>query len=66
MTAGYFSDTWPTFDRQGDHLYFASNRAVSRPLYEDLGGTTFIYTQTDQLYVVSLEGRSSLTPGSQE
>ncbi len=67
VTGGMFNDSWPTFDRKGDFLYFASNRDFSAPLYEDLG-TTFIYTQTDRLYVVPLRNDvdSPLAPKSDE
>jgi tricorn protease len=53
LTSGMFSDSWPTFDRRGDFLYFASNRRFSSPIYEDLG-TTFVYANTDVLCVVPL------------
>jgi tricorn protease len=53
VTAGMFNDTWPTFDREGKYLYFASNREFSSPVYEDLG-TTWVYVKTDRLYVVPL------------
>ncbi len=53
VTSGMFYDTWPTFDRKGEYLYFASNRRFASPQYEDIG-STFIYTDTDQLVVVPL------------
>ncbi len=53
VTAGMFNDTWPTFDREGKYMYFASMREFSAPMYEDVG-TTWIYTRTDRLYVVPL------------
>ncbi|QOJ03691.1 MAG: PDZ domain-containing protein [Planctomycetia bacterium] len=53
VTSGMFNDWAPTFDRAGDFLYFASNRAWSSPRYEDLG-TTFVYNETALLYVVPL------------
>ncbi len=53
VTAGMFSDTWPTFDRDGDFLYFASLREVSGPIYEDFG-STWVYASTDRLYAVPL------------
>lgn len=67
VTSGMFNDTWPVFDREGKYLYFASQRDVSRPLYEDLG-TTWIYTQTDRLYAVPLtaEVKSPVLPESDE
>lgn len=53
VTSGMFNDTWPTFDRKGDFLYFASNRDFSSPIYEDLG-TTWVYAATDRLYAIPL------------
>ncbi len=53
VTSGMFNDTWPTFDRKGDYLFFASNRHISSPIYEDLGHS-FAYSNTDMLFVVPL------------
>ncbi len=53
VTEGYFNDSWPTFDRAGDYLYFASLREFTEPIYED-NGTTWVYTNTDRLYAVPL------------
>ena len=67
VTSGMFNDTWPTFDRKGDFLYFATNRDFSSPMYEDLG-TTFIYANTDRLIAVPLreDVKSPLAPESDE
>jgi len=67
VTAGYFNDTWPTFDREGKYMYLASNREFSSPLYEDIG-TTWIYANTDRLYVIPLreDVESPLKPKSDE
>lgn len=54
VTSGMFADSWPTFDRAGKFLYFASNRYFKRPTYEDIG-TTFVYNNTDQLLAVPLQ-----------
>ena len=53
VTSGMFSDTWPTFDRKGDYLFFASQRSFTSPIYEDVGAS-FVYTDTDQLFAVPL------------
>ncbi|TWT40342.1 hypothetical protein RAS1_40500 [Phycisphaerae bacterium RAS1] len=56
VTSGVFNDSWPTFDRKGDYLYFSSNRNWTSPLYEDMG-TTFAYANTDVLHVVPLRAK---------
>ncbi|MDX1502183.1 MAG: PDZ domain-containing protein [Thermoanaerobaculia bacterium] len=53
VTGGMFNATWPTFDRDGDHLYFASQQEISEPIYDDLG-TNWIYAHVDRLYAVPL------------
>ncbi len=53
LTSPLFSSQSPTFDRKGDYLYFASNRAIEAPTYSDID-STFAYTGTEQLFVVPL------------
>lgn len=53
LTSGFFNDSSPVFDRKGDYLFFASNRAFNRPKYEDQG-TTFIYSDTAVLLAMPL------------
>ena len=67
VTSGMFADTWPTFDREGKYLYFASNREISSPIYEDYG-STWVYAQTDRLYLVPLssETESPFAPKSDD
>ena len=67
VTGGMFNDTWPTFDRKGDYLYFASNRHFTEPVYEDVGNS-FAYTATDTLVVVPLREKvgSPWAPRSDE
>lgn len=67
VTSDMFNDTWPTFDREGDFLYFSSNRDFGSPVYEDLG-TTWVYAATDKLYAVPLrkDVKSPLAPKSDE
>jgi tricorn protease len=67
VTTDRFNDTWPTFDREGKYLYFASQRDFSSPMYEDLG-TTWIYARTDQLFAVPLkkDTTSPLAPKSDD
>jgi tricorn protease len=54
VTSGRFNDTWPTFDRDGKYLYFASERDFSQPVYDDIG-ENWSYPQTDRLFVVALQ-----------
>ncbi len=53
VTRGMFNDSLPTFDRQGDFLYFASQRDISRPTSSDLG-LTFVYKDTSLLHAIPL------------
>lgn len=53
VTSGMYLDTWPAFDRKGDYLYFASQRDFSAPEFDQVDDT-FVYPETDQLYVVPL------------
>jgi tricorn protease len=53
VTSGVFEDSWPTFDRKGEYLYFATNRRFADPVYEDVG-STFVYSETDELALVPL------------
>ncbi|MCA8981693.1 MAG: PD40 domain-containing protein [Planctomycetes bacterium] len=52
VTSSMFSDSEPTFDREGEYLYYISNR-VFAPAYGDLD-TSFIYANTQTLLVVPL------------
>lgn len=53
LTSGYFNDSSPAFDREGDFLYYQSNRHFANPQYEDIG-TTFIYRGTGVLLALPL------------
>lgn len=53
LTADYFNDNSPVFDKKGDYLFFHSNRYFGSPKYEDLG-TTFIYAGTDVMMAMPL------------
>jgi tricorn protease len=66
VTAGMFDDSWPTFDRRGDYLYFR-RRAHFRPLYGELD-TSFLYAGTEMLCVVPLRADqpSPFAPKSDE
>ncbi len=67
VTSHMFSSSWPTFDRKGDYLFFASNRNFTSPLYEDIG-STFVYADTDMLFLVPLRAEvgSPWAPKSDE
>ena len=53
VTSGMFNETSPVFDKAGDYLYFASTRSFS-PTYEDVGGSTWIYTNSQVLVALPL------------
>lgn len=53
VTTGVFNDSWPTFDREGKYLFFATNRVFSGPIYSEVDNT-WIYGDTDLLAVVPL------------
>ena len=53
LTSGYFNDTSPAFDREGDFLYYQSNRSFKSPSYEDVG-ESFIYENTGVLLALPL------------
>ena len=54
VTSGRFSDSWPTFDREGKFLYFASNRDFSEPTFGDLE-ENWAYDATDRIFAVTLQ-----------
>jgi tricorn protease len=64
VTAGRYADSWPTFDREGKYLFFASMKDFTSPVYEDVG-TTWVYAGTDRLYVVPLR-RDLPSPSHEE
>ena len=53
LTSGMFSDRSPTFDREGDYLYYASARVVTHPIYDNFGNS-FVYNGSHVLLVVPL------------
>lgn len=53
LTSDAFNDSSPTFDRNGDYLFYASSASFSSPIYED-GGPTFVYTGTEVIHAVPL------------
>ncbi|MAB83135.1 MAG: hypothetical protein CMJ24_06830 [Phycisphaerae bacterium] len=52
ITSPMFNDANPSFDRDGDYLYFTSGRTF-RPEYSPVDGT-FIYTAPGNLYALPL------------
>ncbi|KAA3607867.1 MAG: peptidase S41 [Planctomycetota bacterium] len=66
VTRGMFNDRGPVFDRNGDWLFFSSNRNFS-PTYAD-NDTTFIYQSTGSLLAVPLRAdmKSPWAPESDE
>ena len=53
VTDPMFSASSPAFDRAGDWVLFASQRAINDPTYSDLD-TTFIYRDTEVLLMAPL------------
>ncbi len=66
VTSGMFDDSLPTFDRDGDYLYFR-RRAHFEPLYGELD-TTFLYAGTEMVCLVPLRSDepSPFAPESDE
>ena len=54
VTRGQYADTWPTFDREGKYLYFASQRDFGEEIRADYGWS-WVYASTDRLYAVALQ-----------
>jgi tricorn protease len=53
VTSGMFADTWPTFDRDGDFLYYASQKDFSTSTSDD-NYDMWVYHHTDRLHAVPL------------
>ena len=53
VTSGMFNDTWPAFDRDGDYIYYASQKDFSSFTSDD-NYDTWVYDQTDRLLAVPL------------
>jgi tricorn protease len=66
VTAGYYSDFGPTFDPDGNYLYFYSNRTL-RPAYSDLDNS-WIYPNATNIVAVALRSDvpSPLAPRNDE
>jgi len=54
VTSGMYAVTWPTFDRDGKYLYYASNSDFSSPSYDAIW-ENWSYPMTDRLYAVTLQ-----------
>ena len=52
LTSGYYTDTSPTFSKDGKYLFFTTNRTFS-PLYSDIDNT-FVYPNTTGIAVGTL------------
>lgn len=53
VTSGFFEDSWPTFDRRGDYLFYVSARSFGSPVYDDRR-SSFVYFGTEELLAVPL------------
>lgn len=66
VTSGYYQDSNPAFDPEGNYLYYFSGRAMS-PTYSDLD-STWIYANTTNIVAVPLrkDVASPLAPKSDD
>lgn len=53
VTKGLFDDSWPTFDRKGEFLYFVSRRHFGNSVFDDVGWS-YVYSDTGVLMAVPL------------
>ncbi|MBZ0170763.1 MAG: DPP IV N-terminal domain-containing protein, partial [Phycisphaerales bacterium] len=53
LTSGFFNDTSPAFSRDGEYLFYASNRRFDGPIYDHFG-SSFVYSDTAKLIAVPL------------
>ncbi|MEO1279442.1 MAG: hypothetical protein AAFV77_10850, partial [Planctomycetota bacterium] len=53
VTSGFFGDASPTFGRDGEYLFYTSNREFTSPEYETVGAS-FIYSNTGRIIAVPL------------
>ncbi|MFI4881130.1 MAG: S41 family peptidase [Phycisphaerales bacterium JB064] len=53
VTSGFFGDGSPVFSRDGEYLFYTSNREFTSPQYESVGAS-FIYANTGRLIAVPL------------
>jgi tricorn protease len=54
VTSGSFNDSWPTFDRQGDYLFFNSARNITSLTFDTYDNNNFIYPSADILLAIPL------------
>ncbi|MFQ5743331.1 MAG: PDZ domain-containing protein [Acidobacteriota bacterium] len=66
VTSGYYSDSAPVFDPDGNYLYYLSNRSLS-PIYSDLDAT-WVYPNTTEIVAATLRDDvpSPLAPRNDE
>ena len=66
VTSGFYRDTLPVFDPDGDYLYFLSNRTL-QPSYGDVDNS-WIYANTTNIVAVPLreDVKSPLAPRNDE
>jgi len=60
VTSGSFNDSWPTFDRQGDYLFFVGARSFRSPTFDTVDYNDFVYQSTDLVLVVPLRADVTL------
>jgi tricorn protease len=66
LTSGYYSDSDPVFDPDGEYLYYLSNRTLE-PIYSDMDDT-WVYPNTTNIVAVPLRSdvASPLAPRNDE
>ena len=52
VTTGYFNDTKPTFDKEGDHLFYRTSRNFN-PIYSNFDNT-WVYANSEKLAALAL------------
>lgn len=57
LTSGYYSDSSPTFSKDGKHLFFLTSRTF-QPVYSDMDNT-FIYPNSSNIAVATLDKSTS-------
>jgi tricorn protease len=60
VTSGWFEDSWPTFDADGEYLFFVSARNPSSITFDKYDTANFVYPAPDVLLAVPLRAEVPL------